>query len=495
MIDYSPLPTATVGTDGSVSARTPDGPPIVAAATAEPGSPRDGLATLADHGGFVGRIWRVVEAVRRGETADSVVAASQPTTHPPGADYDCGCQAFLLDSPDRGSVPDSGRTDGGVDNPEPNGPRVAGPGGTDTESVSADAWLATLPGLATDGRVTVFVRDVESCEHADAPEPAQNQSVALSVAVVPGDATSTDGGGAETESGTATGPEPTGVDTESVTESVARLATHADTVGAEAATLANDVDDQTDLLGETVQDIQVLTGEIEQMASAVTEVDTEMEQVAVTAGEGADRGATVREDIEQVAATIDSLTERAATVGDQMGSIEDVVDDIGDIADQTNLLALNANIEAARADNEADTGGFEVVASEIKQLADDTGEYTEQIETDIGTLRDDVNTLVEATETANEQLASVLSEVLELIGQFEQIARGVDDSAETLGHLSTAADDQAAQIDTVTAQIEEVQALCETARMTADTLNDEATAQRETLSELQAALPSADGGD
>ncbi|ERH13986.1 MAG: hypothetical protein J07HB67_00240 [halophilic archaeon J07HB67] len=40
-----------------------------------------------------------------------------------------------------------------------------------------------------------------------------------------------------------------------------------------------------------------------------------------------------------------------------------------------------------------------------------------------------------------------------------------------------------------------MQALCETARMTADTLNDEATAQRETLSELQAALPSADGGD
>jgi len=490
MIDHSPLPTATVDTDGSVSARTPDGPPIVVAPTADPDSPRNELATLADHGGFVGRIWRVVEAVRRGETTDGVVATSRPTTHPPGADRDCGCRAFLLDGPDRGSTPDSGRTDGGVDSPEPNEPRVARPGGTDTESVSADAWLATLPGLASDGRVTVFVRDIEGCEHADASSDTQNPAVAFSVAVVPGDAIHA--GGGETESEAATGPEPTGVDTERVTESAARLATHADTVGAEAATLASDVDDQTDLLGETVQDVQVLTGEIEQMAGAVTEIDTEMERIAATAGDGADRGAAVREDVEQVAETIDSLTERAVTVGDQMETIEGVADDIGDIADQTNLLALNANIEAARADGRADTGGFEVVANEIKQLADDTGAYTDQIETDIDTLRDDVDGLVGATEAANERLASVLSEVLELIGQFERIADGIDDGAETLGHLATAADDQATQIDAVTVQIEEVQALCETARMTADTLSDEATAQRETLSELQAALPPTD---
>ncbi len=77
-------------------------------------------------------------------------------------------------------------------------------------------------------------------------------------------------------------------------------------------------------------------------------------------------------------------TERAAAtnetvqkLGTSSQEIGDVIKVITSIAEQTNLLALNATIEAARA-GEAGKG-FAVVASEVKELAQETAKATEDI--------------------------------------------------------------------------------------------------------------------
>ena len=71
-----------------------------------------------------------------------------------------------------------------------------------------------------------------------------------------------------------------------------------------------------------------------------------------------------------------------------------VVGVISDIADQTNMLALNAAIEAASA-GEAGKG-FAVVSSEVKELARQTGEATEEIRLQIEDMQLSMTSAVDA---------------------------------------------------------------------------------------------------
>lgn len=96
----------------------------------------------------------------------------------------------------------------------------------------------------------------------------------------------------------------------------------------------------------------------------------------------------------QAEAGADLLTqtqEEISHLADQIGRVEGVSDQINAIARQTNLLALNATIEAARA-GEAGKG-FAVVAGEVKALAAQTGEATDEIAEILSTLKHHIDRL------------------------------------------------------------------------------------------------------
>ena len=129
------------------------------------------------------------------------------------------------------------------------------------------------------------------------------------------------------------------------------------------------------------------------------------------------------------------ITDIVSTLSGATRQIGDVVDLITGIAAQTNLLALNATIEAARA---GDAGkGFAVVAGEVKALANQTTRATEDIITQINSVRGATDEVVlsitgigETIDSISQSSAAVVVAIEQQSAATREIARNVTEASE-----------------------------------------------------------------
>jgi methyl-accepting chemotaxis protein len=136
-------------------------------------------------------------------------------------------------------------------------------------------------------------------------------------------------------------------------------------------------------------------------AAAATETSANVQSVASGAEELEASIQEIARSMTQSTAAVDNAMERTsaaeeatAKLAEAARSMTGIVGLIQDIASQINLLSLNATIEAARA-GEAGKG-FAVVAQEVKSLAHQAAEATDQITREIGGMQEVSNEVVGA---------------------------------------------------------------------------------------------------
>ncbi|MFD1633226.1 methyl-accepting chemotaxis protein [Haloplanus ruber] len=254
------------------------------------------------------------------------------------------------------------------------------------------------------------------------------------------------------------------------------LADAIDRTATAAVDIAENVDDQNGLLQEGAEEMQSFSASIEEVAATTDEVESAADEARDAATDGLDASEDAREATESVVDVGEELVGDVTALGDRMDEIEEVVEVISEVADRTNLLALNANIEAARAGEDGD--GFAVVAEEVKSLAEQTHDHTEEITDDIRLLQTQTDETVDAATRSVERIGTASEQIDEVLETFEEIAETIDRVADGVAEVSRTADDQAATGEELTATIE--------------TLRDRATETAEAADRIVAAADEAD---
>ncbi|PWJ55352.1 methyl-accepting chemotaxis protein [Quadrisphaera granulorum] len=187
-------------------------------------------------------------------------------------------------------------------------------------------------------------------------------------------------------------------------------------ISAQLSASAQESAAQTELVSAATEEVST---SIATVAAAGEEMTSAISQIATATSEASSMASSAVSAAGSAGGAIERLGVSSKEIGD-------VVKLITSIAEQTNLLALNATIEAARAGEMGK--GFAVVAGEVKELARQTAQAT-----------DEIIKKVSATQGDAAAAASAVTEIGEVIARIdavqETIAAAVEEQSATTNEM------------------------------------------------------------
>jgi len=212
-------------------------------------------------------------------------------------------------------------------------------------------------------------------------------------------------------------------------ESGQQIAAISNQVGEAIQQVASGAEEQSAQVDESISQVEELMQLINENNKAAEKMTETANDVMDNISKGENHVDYSIKQVNEVKSNTEEFSENINELGRMSEEIGDIVSMINNISSQTNLLALNAAIEAARA-GEAGRG-FSVVADEIRELAEESGRATDNI----NELIKEIQGSVKETDNKMEENISVVNQSVEAIRDTSQVFNQIENASKRLVEL------------------------------------------------------------
>ena len=224
---------------------------------------------------------------------------------------------------------------------------------------------------------------------------------------------------------------------------------------------------------DTLENVQQQRAATEQVASALSQLDGGIQEVAQATSNASNAAAVAREqvgqgrvgaqDTQDIIEQLSSEVNEAATVIQNLVKETDnigiVLETIRGIAEQTNLLALNAAIEAARA---GESGrGFAVVADEVRSLAQRTQESTGSIQELVQRLQSEANNAVNSMQKGTDSASLCLDKSRATMMVFSEAVQAMSNISDLTHQIAASTEQQSLVSRELTNNVKHIRSIAE----------------------------------
>lgn len=157
---------------------------------------------------------------------------------------------------------------------------------------------------------------------------------------------------------------------------------------------------------------------------SITELNEQVNRFEIALRENQANIANMEQHLAAVTSTVNEANEVFQAMEQKMGEVADIADQLGDISFNTTILSLNASIEAARAGESG--AGFEVVASEMRQLSNNSNVFSEQVSEVVKELEKEVGETARQFRDSTKALSESKESMDELQESFERLTKQFD---------------------------------------------------------------------
>ncbi|MEK4364253.1 methyl-accepting chemotaxis protein [Paenibacillus sp. FSL M8-0212] len=272
---------------------------------------------------------------------------------------------------------------------------------------------------------------------------------------------------------------------EELTASTEQTATATEQVATTMEEIATGMDTQVSMVGDGFHTINELSTGFKQMTVNTQNMSDEATNASAKTISGNDAVQSAVGQMNSIHQTVRVLATVIEELGNHSDEIGSMVESISEISAQTNLLSLNAAIEAARAGEHG--RGFEVVATEVRKLSDQSAKSAEQISVLVAAIRKGMNNASQSMGEVNAEVQEGIELVRKAGGTFEEIREAVGNVAGQTQEVSASIEQMAAGVEQINVSMKTIMEVTENAAAGTEEVSATSEEQLSAMQEIASA--------